>query len=312
MGILTIIVMFAVWSSVFPLCKSALEVSSPLFLTAVRMLLAGVLLLGYLALCDRKAFRLNQRQFLVICLLGLFQIYLTNALECWSLQRLTAAKTCFIYSLGPFFTAFFSYLHFKETMNPRKWLGLLVGFSGILPILLAQKGADELLSSFSFLSWPEIAMICASACTVYGWILLRIVLKGDQGISPLMANGGSMLIGGLMALSHSLFTESWSPVPIIPGGQSAFIQGILCMTFISNILCYNLYGAMLKRFTATFISFLGLLSPIFASLSSWLLLGEPLSPTIFGATAIVSMGAWLVYSAELRQGYTQTTRKVGV
>ena len=266
------------------------------------MLLASILLLGFLAIRNRGAFKITLKQFFLMCLLALFGMYLTNAFEFWSLQHLTAAKTCFIYSLCPFFSAFFSYLHFGEKMNGRKWLGLAIGVSGIIPVLVSQKGADELLSTIPFLSWPELAMIGAALCTVYGWILMRLIVK-DTTVSPLMTNGSSMLIGGLMALGHSMLVESWNPLPVSAGHFGGFAQGIILMTVISNIVCYNLYGMMLKRFTATFVSFMGLLSPIFASLNSWVLLGESPSPIIFLSTAIVSIGAWLVHSAELRQGY---------
>ena len=118
-----------------------------------------------------------------------------------------------------------------------------------------------------------------------------------------MANGASMFLGGLFALLHSSLVDNWAPIPVAAGGFSTFIQGTLLMTFVSNIFCYNLMGVLLKRFTATFVSFMGLLSPVFASLSSWLFLGEPLSPIIFLSTTIVSIGLWLIYSAELKQGY---------
>jgi drug/metabolite transporter (DMT)-like permease len=218
---------------------------------------------------------------------------------------MTAAKTCFFYSLGPFFTALFSYLHFKEKMNPRKWLGMAIGFLGFIPVLAMQKGSDELLSSLTFISWPELSMLGAAICSGYGWILLRLIVSGktQQSISPPMANGASMFLGGLFALLHSAMVDQWAPIPVVSGGLSVFIQGTLLMTFVSNIFCYNLMGVLLKRFTATFVSFMGLLSPVFASLSSWLFLGEPISPTIFVSTGIVSIGLWLIYSAELKQGY---------
>ncbi len=75
-----------------------------------------------------------------------------------------------------------------------------IGFAGFIPVLAAQKGSDELLSSLSFVSWPELAIMGAAICSVYGWILLRILVK-DQAVSPPMANGSSMLIGGLFALT---------------------------------------------------------------------------------------------------------------
>jgi drug/metabolite transporter (DMT)-like permease len=294
--------MYAVWSSVFSFGKMALEHSPPIFLTGFRMTLAGVLLLSYLWVAKKAPFRMSGKQFFSLLLLALFSIYLTNILEFWSLQHLSAAKTCFLYSLSPFFAALFSYLHFQEKMNPRKWLGMAIGFLGFLPVLLMQEDAEELLNAFSFLSWPALAMMGAALCTVYGWVVLRIVVK-EHTLSPLQANGVSMLIGGLLAFAHSFFTESWHPLPVAAAHFSPFLQGTLIMTFISNILCYNLYGLMLKRYTATFLSCMGLLSPIFASLNGWLFLGERPSWIIFLSTGVVSLGLWVVYRAELKQGY---------
>lgn len=302
MSILIVILMYAGWSSMFSLGKIALELSPPLFLTASRMLLAGLILLTFLALKNRSVFKLSLKQWVSILFLSLFSIYLTNAFEFWSLQHMTAAKTCFIYSLSPFFAALFYYFHFGEKMTPRKWLGMGIGFAGIVPVLAIQKGGGELLSGLLYLSWPELAMIGASLCTVYGWVLLRVIVK-DSEISPVTANGLSMLIGGSIALVHSYFVESWNPVPVEIGNIVPFAKGLFMMTLISNIICYNIYGMMLRRFTATFLSFMGVLSPIFASINSWFFLREPLSPMIFISTGIVSFGLWLIYSAELRQGY---------
>lgn len=293
---------YAMWSSIFSIGKITLEHAPPLFLTGTRMLLAGLIILSYLCFRNRASLKLTLKQFLSILILSIFCIYLANAFEFWGLQYLTAAKTCFIYSLSPFFSALFSYFHFGEKMNRRKWLGMAIGFIGFIPILAMQKGSMELLTSIPFLSWPELAVMGAALCSVYGWVFLRLVVK-DQAVSPTLANGSSMLIGGLIALAHSYLVEHWNPIPVAPSALPSFIQGTLLMTCISNLICYNLYGFLLKRFTATFLSFMGLLSPIFASLSSWLFLGETPSPVIFVSTAVLSCGLWLIYSAELRQGY---------
>jgi drug/metabolite transporter (DMT)-like permease len=308
MSILIVVGLYALWSSVFSLGKIALEVSPPLFLTAVRMLLAGTLLYGYLALRSPAQLRISAKQIFSLSLLALFSIYLANAFEFWGLKQLSAAKTCFIYSLSPFLAALFSYLHFGERMNRRKWIGMGIGFLGLFPVLLSQKGAEELLTPLSYLSWPELSLMAAAACGVYGWILLRMVVK-DQEISPLVANGTSMLIGGLMALGHSLWAEPWNPLPVSSQDILPFSHGVLLITLLSNIVCYNLYGYLLRHFTATFLSFVGLLSPIFASVNAWLILGEVPSPAIFVSTAIVSCGLWLVYSAELKQGYLTRAAK---
>ncbi|NNM43931.1 MAG: EamA family transporter [Chlamydiae bacterium] len=302
MQILLAVLMFATWTTMFSFGKIALALSPPLFLTGFRMVLAGVLLLGYLLIRKRSSFKLNRQQVISLVLLGFFSIYLTNSLEFWGLQHLSAAKTCFLYSLSPFFAAFFSYLHFKEKINLKKAIGLSIGFLGIIPVLFYKTGTEEILHAFSIFSWPELALIGAVLCSVYGWVLLRLVVK-NQTVSPSMANGSSMLIGGMFAFIHSFFVESWTPTPVAEGQMVSFLQIVLLMTGISNILCYNLYGMMLKRFTATFLSFVGLLSPIFASISGWVFLGEPISWVIALSTSVVCLGLWLVYQAELKQGY---------
>lgn len=306
MSIILVFLVYALWSSCFPLGKIVLQYSSPVFLTSFRMLLAGAILLLFLFFKKRVSFKLSLKQHLSLGLLGFFSVYLTNICEYWGLQYLSSAKTCFIYSLSPFFAMLFSYIHFKEKLSIKKGVGILVAFLGFIPVLKMQSGAENLFTLFDSVSLPDLAVMAAAIFSVYGWILLRVFVK--QEISPLMANGTSMAFGGLLALIHSLFTDTWHVgtthlLPIVEGSFIPFLGGILAITLISNIICYNLYGYMLKRFTATFLSFAGLLSPIFASFNGWLLLGEKPSPVIFLSTLIVLLGLWVVYQAELKQGY---------
>ena len=83
---------------------------------------------------QRKKTRKISRCFLITIL----SIYLTNILEFWGLQHLSAAKTCFIYSISPFFAAIFSYIHFGEKMNAQKSIGMFIGFLGFIPTILMQ------------------------------------------------------------------------------------------------------------------------------------------------------------------------------
>jgi drug/metabolite transporter (DMT)-like permease len=297
-----VVVLYATWSTVFAFGKVMLGFAPPVFLTGSRMLAAGALMCGYLLWKKRSAFKMNARQWLSIGFLAVFSIYLTNILEFWGLQYLSAAKACFIYSLSPFFAALFSYFHFKEKMTPMKWLGLLIGFCGIVPVLMIQTGSEELFQLTTFLTWPTLAIIGAALFSVYGWVMLRTVVK-NHDISPMTANGTSMLIGGAIALITSLFVDGWTPTPVAAGKALPFLAGTGAMMILYNVICYNLYGWLLKRYTATFLSFMGLLSPIFASLSGWLFLGESPSWQIFLATGIVSIGLFVVYRAELKQGY---------
>ena len=301
--------MYATWTSIFSLGKIALLHCPPICLTSFRMLLASVLILGYLALFKKDLLKLKKKFLLPLMIYAIFSMYLTNACEFWGLQHLSAAKTCFIYSLSPFFAALFSFIHFKEKMNTKKWIGMLIGFFGFLPVLFKQNGSSNLFSAFA-ISLPELAIMGAALFSVYGWVLLRLLVKEDA-ISPLTVNGYSMLFGGFLALVHSFAIDSWTPTPISTTNYMSFFQSIIAMTLVSNVLCYNLYGYLLKRFTATLLSFIGLLSPIFASLNGWIFLGEKPSGIIFLSTSIVIIGAWIIYKQELKQGYiTKKPKKI--
>ena len=290
---------FFLWSSVFSFGKSALDHSPPLFLTGVRMLIAGVLMIGFLAIFRKKALRIEKKQWLSLALLALMAVYLTNAFEFWGLQYLTAAKACFIYSLTPFVAALFSYLEFKEKVTPKKVLGMVIGFLGFIPVFLSQGRGEESLGGFFIFSWAELALIAATICSVYGWVVLRKLGKG--GMNPLMSNGSAMILGGLFALIHSLFVEPWNPLPIVD--SVAFIKPVLMIILVSNLVCYNLYGWLLKKYTATFMGFAGLITPLFAAFFGFILHGETVPWVFFPSVAILCLGLWLVYSEELRLGY---------
>lgn len=308
MSIFLILFTYATWITIFALGKQTLSLCPPIFLTSTRMLLAGILLLSYLLFFKRNLLKIEKKHIFPLVLLALLSMYLTNVFEFWGLQHLSAAKTCFIYSLSPFFAALFSYLHFKEKMNMRKWIGMGIGFFGVMSSFFFQSGSEKTLGGIGFISWPEMALCAAALCSVYGWVLLRILVKEEKNthpLSPLMVNGSTMFVGGLFALVHSFFIDSWNPFPVSHEHMGTFVKEIILMTFISNILCYNLYGLLLKKFTATLLSFFGLLSPFFSSLTAWIILGEQPSPVICFSTCIVLLGLWIVYREELRLGYLQ-------
>ena len=131
-------------------------------------------------------------------------------------------------------------------MTKKKWIGLIVGFLGFLPILLSKTSQEELAGDLWIFSWAELAVMGAAIGSVYGWILLKQLVQ-DDGYSPFTANGLSMLIGGAIALSHSFLTEDWEPSPIT-WALIPFLECTLFLILVSNCICYNLYGFLLKRF----------------------------------------------------------------
>lgn len=293
-----VVLLYALFASVFTISKTGLQYTEPLFFVGSRMLLAGLLLLTYQRLRNPQEFTVSPEQKKGLILLGIFNIYLTNAFEFWGLQYLTSFKTCFIYSLSPFLSAALSYLYLQERMTRKKILGLIVGSLGFLPILMTQSTEEDLAGSLWVFSWPEISVLCAVICSVYGWILLRDLVFVKK-CPFIMANGISMTIGGTLALAHSSLVETWNPVPV--SNLLPFLEATLLLIIISNFICYNLYGFLLKSFTATFMSFAGFTTAIFSALFGWLFLSEQITPEFLLSGAIVFLGLLLFYQEELKR-----------
>ncbi len=108
-----------------------------------------------------------------------------------------------------------------------------------------------------------------------------------------------------MAFLHSFYFDAWTPIPVEPGKFGAFFLSVSMMTLVSNLICYNLYSFLLKRLTATFLSFVGLLSPIFTSISSFIILGESVSWQIILSTFFMLFAMWMVYRSEIALGYIE-------
>ncbi len=295
-----VLLLYALFASVFTIAKTGLEWSSPLFLVGTRMFLAGVILLAYLIIIKKQTFAIGKKAWLRIILLAFFNIYLTNIFEFWGLKYLTSFKTCFIYSLSPFLSALFSYFLFSERLSNKKWMGLIVGFLGFVPILLSQTSSEEQTGHFFIFSWAELAVMMAAICSVYGWIILKQLVNEHQ-LSPLMANGTSMFIGGALALAHSFATEDWNPIPVT--NVPIFIECTVLLILISNLICYNLYGSLLKKYSATFMSFAGFTTPLFTALFGWLLLDEIVTWPFYISFAVVLFGLLIFDQEELKQTY---------
>lgn len=299
-----VILLYALFASVFTIAKTGLEYTQPFFLVASRMMFAGLLLVAYQYWYKGERFILSKKACWRIFCLAFFNIYLTNAFEFWGLKYLTSFKTCFIYSLSPFVSVLFSYFLFTESLNWRKWMGLLVGFAGFIPILMAQSASEEQTGELFFFSWAELAVMCAAVSSVYGWIVLK-QLVNEEKYTPLMANGLSMLVGGGFALVHSLCIETWDPVPVTSFWP--YFECTVLLIITSNMICYNLYGHLLQRFSATFMSFAGFTTPLFTALFGWFFLGEVVTMPFYVSFAIVFMGLLMYYQEELKQIYA--TRK---
>ncbi len=309
-----IIILYALLASTFTLGKGALDYSQPIFLIAVRMLGAGAMLLAYLFWSNKSALRVQKKHWWLFAQIVFFHVYISFITEFWALQYLTSAKTSIFYNLAPFITAVFAYYLFNARLTRDQKIGLTIGFLAFIPVLTAQSAGELTLGGISFLSLPEIVIIISVISASYGWIVMKQLM--DQHYSPIAINGIGMFIGGVLGLITALTFEgiptfTWVSKGVVtnylynafgPNCAAMIMFGwyTLLLIILANIIFYNLYGFLLKKYTATFLSFAGFLTPIFAAFFGWLVRGEQITWHYFATVAFVIIGLYLFYKDELK------------
>ena len=289
-----IIALHALFGSSIPISKFLLRFVPPIFLTGIRMFLAGLLLVGFNLLRKKNLMGMSRQvwwQYLQIIVVG---VYLKYILRTWGLAYMPAVKMAFLLNIAPFVSAYFSYLAFKETLTRKQWLGIFVGILGSVPILITSSAAELKWGELFYISWPELAIIVGVMAHCYGLIISRtLVREHEHPVS--LTNGVRMLGGGILALITAFFVE-----PFHISDPEQFWGWLAILIVVSNIICHNLYLRLLKRYTVTFISFTDFLSPLFIALYSWAFLHEAITWHYFASGAIVLIGLYLFYVDELK------------
>ncbi len=288
-----IILLYALFASSFSMGKILLRYTEPIFLTGARMSIAGIILLAYQYFWPTASFRFKKKHWKLYAQITLFGIYFNYILRFWALDYLPSSKTSFFYNFAPLISALYSYMIFNERLTKRQWIGLSIGFIGMIPLLLGTSPGEQKVGEWFFISLPEIAVLCSVALHSYSWIIVRKLVR-EKSYSPMMVNGLCMTFGGLLALITSPFVEGIFPVTNV----SSFFGWLMLVILISNIICHNLYAHLLKQYTATFLSFAGFLSPIFASLYGWAFLQEKITWNLYVSGAIVLIGLYFFYRDE--------------
>lgn len=272
--------------------KLNLNYAEPFFLIGFRMSLAGIILLLHNYLYTKEFKKLKFSHIKIFLYLGFYNIYLNSIFEIWGLNNMASSKVCLIYSLSPFITSILAFFMLKEILTKKKIIGITIGFIGLVPIMY-EKNSNNFLN----ISYSELSIILAVLFSVIGWILLKKII--NLGYSVILANGISMLIGGLLILLHSyIFGENWNMFPVTKWNN--FIILTIVTALISNIICYNLFGYLLHFFSTTFMTFAGLITPFFASILGFLFLHENISHYFFLSLAVFCLGLIIFYQEEIK------------
>jgi drug/metabolite transporter (DMT)-like permease len=290
-----------------PLQKYLLAYSAPLFLTGIRMCVAGIILLIYSVWSGFQWRAISKEQWRIYIIGILSGGYLKYVLKMWAIAFVPVGRVALLCTLSPFCTASFSYVSFSEQLSLVQWLGMSIGSIGIFltmydPLYLSQ-------SFFSFLPCclADSAIFGAVIAHCFGMISTRTAIKEFNHPSTVVSSV-RMIGGGVLVLLTSVLIEGWLPVY----QWAPFIGGLLAIVCISNIAGHQLYLLSYRYYSPTFISLTDGMSPLLVAFYGWFLLSEPITMRYCISAFIIMMGLALFYYHKVISTFYKRTLILGL
>jgi drug/metabolite transporter (DMT)-like permease len=277
---LLLIAPFFLWGTAMVAMKGVIHQTTPLFLAAVRLAPAGVLIL-LVAVWMGRPQPSGWRAWGWISLFALVDGTLFQGFLAEGLVRTGAGLGSVMIDSQPLAVALMARFLFGEQVRIWGWFGLMFGVVGIsllgLPEGVIQAalhggitptiGLDLVERLFQNGQW---LMLMAALSMAVGTVLVRYV---SRHADPIAATGWHMVLGGIPLLigSAMLEVEPWQHLD--PSDWTAMAYS----TVFGSAIAYGLFFYFAAKGNLTSLSSLTFLTPVFALIFGNLFLGEVLT-----------------------------------
>jgi drug/metabolite transporter (DMT)-like permease len=268
------------WASAFVPSKVAVLGSSPLWFLVVRFAVAGALALA-VARAIGATFPRTRRDWIVVGALGVLGNAIYLGCTYVALRHLASGVGAIVASTNPLTLALVAPWLLREPLTPGKILGLLLGFGGVVWIMLLRSGTGS----------AEPADVVLAFTGVLAGVGSTIVFKKWCAELDLRAvNALQLLAAGIVLLPLAIVFEGtpyvrWSWELVV-----SFWYVVLVMSLGASLLWFWL----LTHGEASRVSAYYFLTPVFGLGLAALLLHEPVGVRDLGGLAAIALGISLV------------------
>ncbi|XP_031096362.1 WAT1-related protein At3g02690, chloroplastic-like isoform X2 [Ipomoea triloba] len=270
---------FFFWGTAMVAMKQVLPKTGPFFVSAFRLIPAGLILIFFAASRGRK-FPSGIAAWLSIAVFALVDAACFQGFLAQGLERTSAGLGSVIIDSQPLTVSVLAVLLFGESIGFIGAAGLVLGVIGLLllevPVLVLDDG------KFSFWGSGEWWMLLAAQCMAVGTVMVRWVSKYCD---PIMATGWHMVIGGLPLVAISLLNHD-------PALNGSFVE--LTSTDLLALLYTSVFGSAISYGSLTKLSSLTFLTPMFASIFGFVYLGETFTPVQMAGALVTLVGIYMV------------------
>lgn len=276
-----------VWGTTFLANKIGIATIPPLRLSGLRFLAAGLILQVFVRLRRSTARAVPLR----LGLIGILTLGIGTGVVVWAQQWIASGLTAVLTAATPFWMVLLEAFAPGGTRPTRRAVGgLVLGMCGI--VLIATGGsADSFRADYL---WAIGAVLVAGVAWSTGSIMTRH--EKDEH-DPVAVASWQMLWAGLVLLVASLAAGEHMQGALDLRGVAALAYLVVfgsCLAFV----CY-LYA--LRRLPVAFVSTFTYVNPLLALWLGWLVLAEPLTVQVMGATVLILSGLLLTRSRRARR-----------
>jgi len=209
-----------------------------------------------------------------------------------------AGIVALVTALQPLVTGALSGPVLGERTDPRQWVGLLLGFAGVVIAVGARLSLDSPVPAVAYLlPFLSVAGITIASLLQRGWartgngaaLPLDTTLFYQGLATALVVAGPAWWLEG--------FTTDWSP---------PFIATLAWLILPVSIGAYWAMWRLLARQDATRVASLFYLSPPVTMLMAWAAFGDTVIASDLMGLAVAAVGVLLVYGGGLRLGRART------
>ncbi len=264
-----------IWGSTWLAIKLGLDDAPPLWSAGIRFLIAGLILI-IINWFRKVTYPKSIKEIVRISLPGLIIYAFPYMMVYHAEQHISSALTAVLFASFPFFVAGYSIFLLKsEKPNIYAWLGLLIGFSGVVVVFY-----DSLVTS-EFIFLGAVLVVLSAAMSALGTMVLRVWYNNEDFTLMVCLQ---TLAGAVMTIAAAIIFEPISLFKIT--FQS--VGALLYLTVFGSVLAFTGYYWLLKKIKVISLSLIAFITPIIAIGLGYLLLSETLSAfTAFGSVLIL-------------------------
>ena len=268
------------WSTGFVSAKFGLPYAEPLTFLLLRFALVVALMLP-LALAMRAAWPSTLAQAGHVAVAGvLMQGGYLGGVFCSIHLGMSAGVSALIVGVQPILTAFASAPLFGERLRARQWLGLLLGFGGVLLVVLGRSTLTGITPATLALS--VLALFSITAGTLYQKRYCGAVDLRTGSVIQFCAAG---LVLFPLALSFETMRVRWT---------AEFVATLVWLVLVLSIGAISLLYILIRKGAATRVASLFYLVPPATALMAYAMFGETLSLAAMTGMALAALGVALV------------------